>query len=210
MIFRFDPEKHEYFYGERKVPSVTGIITNVYGEPKISGKKSKTFYLDRGKALHLAIHYWNKNILDVESLDDEIKARMNAFYRFSRENNVVVDFGEPKISGLDRYSELALYSKRHAFAGTIDNILNMVLIDYKSSFYASALIQLGGYMLLLEENGISINGATAVELKENGLYKYHPIRHKFDYGSFKKHRRHWQNAFLNTLSVYNLKKEHNI
>jgi len=192
--FKFDPETHIYKLDDREIPSVTQIIKEVFGEREWWSD----YYAERGAALHLAVHYLNKGVLDHKSVDKAIRGRLRAYKKFKKETRFIIES-----------SEKSNYSSKYRFAGTTDLILASCAVhivgDIKSSFDPTVLIQLAGYSILLKEYDYGfydVKQAVAIILNENGTYKLEWIA--------KNRMRYWENAFLNTLSVYNLKKHHKI
>lgn len=186
--FTFDPETHTYRLNGAKLPSVTQIIKEVFGVREWWSD----YYADRGTALHLAIHYQNRGVLDVNSIDPAIQGRLDGFNKFLNEN--IYKVVESEFSG---------YSKKYRYAGTFDLCLSDNLLgDIKSSFDPTVFIQLGAYALLSDEYSSKFNKAVAIILNDNGTYNLKWIKTN--------EMRYWKTAFLNTLSVYNLKQKHHI
>jgi len=185
MNFTFDPETHIYKLDDREIPSVTQIIKEVFGEREWWSVHSA----EVGRALHLAVHYYNTGSLDKSSLDDQIIGRFAGFEKFKIEAPYII-----------KQSEVVLFSSKYRFAGTLDMVMeNNIIADVKSSLDRAVYLQLGGYSILLNH----AKKAFAVVLSKKGTYKLSDIIKgtKIKY---------WENAFLNCLSVYNLMKRHKI
>jgi len=183
----FDPEKHEYRLNNKKLPSVTEIIKDVFGfRPWWND-----YHAEKGAALHLAINYYNNGVLDWGSVDPEIHGRLLAYKRFLKETSYFIQSDEtPK------------YSDKYLFAGTMDANFNeknkFIIADYKSSFDPTVYVQLGGYSILEP-----CDKCVAIILKTNGLYDLKWLKNQYEI-------KYWQQAFLNSFAVFNLKKEHKI
>lgn len=137
--FTFDPEKHEYRLGGVRLPSVTEIIAAVGATSDKSWMDP--FYAERGKAVHTAIQLHLEGDLDEETLDDEVRPRFERWLRWWRKSGM---------SG--GVVEKPMYSWR-GFAGTPDLLEAPVLCDWKGSYEHGYRLQMGGYRLLLEDNG---------------------------------------------------------
>src|ERR1035437_68029 len=77
---RFEAEKHEYFIGKKKIPSVSSILQKVGLTKNYDGVDP--YYRDRGVATHKAIELYLKGILDPTSLDIAIKPQFEAFLSY--------------------------------------------------------------------------------------------------------------------------------
>lgn len=194
--FTFDAETHTYKLDGVKLPSVTQIIKEVFGEREWWSD----YFAGRGTALHLAVHYLDQGVLDDDSIDDAIRGRLEGYKLFKNETDYMV-----------LRSEVPLFSKKYRYAGTLDLVLREkirpinILADIKSSFDPTVFIQLGGYSLLAREydyDWFGIKEAFAIVLNDHGRFQLHWIK--------KNKLKYWENAFLNVLSVYNLKKKHKI
>ena len=183
MKFYFDEKEHKYYLGNYILPSVTQIIQGVFGK--------RDWYSDwhaqRGKAIHLAIHYLINNKLDWGSVDERILPRIKAFQAFMKDFNFeIVE------------SEKIMYSKKMMFAGTMDLLFydpdkkEYIIADIKSTIEPIVEIQLGGYSLLYAEK--KIKKLMAIELKDN-TYSV-----RWNYDMFKA-----QKLFKACLTIYNFK-----
>ncbi len=160
-----DEKEHIYRLDGRILPGVTKILEHNFGTRPYWTERSA----EKGKALHLAIHYLVTGGVDWNTVNDEIKPKVEAFQKFLKETGYkIID------------SEIKLFSQRYQFAGTIDLILEgdrtLILADIKSSIEPMVDLQLGGYSILYNEYTEflpakkKIKKAIAIELKENGNY----------------------------------------
>jgi len=182
---RFDEITHTYTINDRPVPSVTQILTEIFG---------KRFWYDdwyaqRGRANHAMISYYIQGCLDLSSVDENIKGYLDAFIKFEHETQL-----KPV------QSEKNLFSTVYNFAGTPDLLLTdyngqLILADIKSSVEQIVKLQLAGYDILYNEIKIKPKLHCAIELKTDGKYKIH---------WFKDIPR-MRNVFMSCLSIYNFK-----
>jgi len=185
MNTNFDQETHTYRINDRIVPSVTQILTDIFG---------KRYWYDdwstqRGRAIHTAINYLVEDCLDWGSVHNDIKGYLDAFVRFLDETKFKII-----------KSEEILYSKTYNFAGTSDLLMSdnngqTILADIKSSVEPIVKLQLAGYAILYQENKIIPKRFCAIELSGDAKYKLH-------WYSDIKYARH---TFLACLSIYNFK-----
>jgi hypothetical protein len=161
----FDADAHIYRLDGKRLPSVTQIIGAVIPRKFNPGE----WYLQRGRAIHQAIHLLSNDSLDWESVDERIKPRLQAFQKFCTETGLWPDD-----------SEISLCSHALRFAGTIDAMmLNEIgacstLVDFKSSIEPAVILQLGGYSILWRDAGRPApKRSCAIELREDGQYRCH-------------------------------------
>lgn len=135
-MWSYDPVKHLYTIEGTPIPSVTQVI-------KATGLIDDTYFTedarDRGKAVHLACEYHDKDVLDESSVHEDIRPYLEAYKAFlseSRYKPVVIE-----ASGVCQV---------YYFGGTVDRIgiLNdcIALIDIKSGAIQSwAALQTAAY-----------------------------------------------------------------
>lgn len=104
--FRYVDETHTYFLGERKLPSITGIL-------RMCGYVDTQWYTEearsRGSHVHLAIKFLNKQTLDWSSVIDRYIGYVMAYEKFVRDWNFKIGI-----------FELPLYHPDLLFGGTPD------------------------------------------------------------------------------------------
>jgi hypothetical protein len=187
----FDADAHTYTLNGRRLPSVTQVIGAVIERRFNPGD----WYLQRGRALHHAIHLMVKGTLDWESVDDRIFGRLKALEKFLKQTGYKIIV-----------SEVPLAHSALMYAGTLDALLegqggHVVLVDFKSSLEAQVELQLGAYMELLRDNNPTMFGrATRALALQLGEYDYKC--HWIDYTT--RATAH----FRNVLSVYNWMRLH--
>lgn len=106
--FKFIEETHTYLLGEKKLPSITGIIRDCgYSDTRFYTEEART----RGSHVHLAIKFLNKRTLDWSSVLDKYLGYVMAYEKFARDWNLVV-----------RIFELPMFHRLLLFAGMPDLI----------------------------------------------------------------------------------------
>lgn len=152
---QFNPDNHTYWLGDRRLPSVTQVISRVAPHRGVDD-----WYLQRGAAVHAAIQLAMRDDLDFDSLDERIEGRVKAALAFLRHTGL-----EPEII------ETPMFSRNYQFAGTVDVFGGGVIVDWKGSLAPQVEPQLGGYALLLQEGKREVTRAVAVETHDDGTYK---------------------------------------
>lgn len=153
----FDPEKHEYRIGGRRVPGVTQVLGDL-----LPGWKASEFFLGKGRAVHAAAAFVAKGIAFEH--DPRISGEVRAVRKFLREV-------KPKIIGV----ETQVYSLLYLYGGTLDldcEIDGLPMVgDYKATLTASTIYQCAAYALPLRAAGRKINHGVGIELHADGTYK---------------------------------------
>ena len=180
----FDPEKHEYSVNGKILPSVTEVIRSA-GLVDFSKVPPETLRMaqERGTAVHAACHLYDAGTLDYASLDAVIWPYLEAWDKFVRQADVVIDMAEH-----------AVWSK-HGYAGTFDRLATMagkpVILDIKTSEIISQAtgVQLSAYLKAAEETGCIGMVAKkyqrfAVHLYDNGKYELEPYTSEQDWSVF--------------------------
>lgn len=181
-MLRFDADKHEYWLGDKRLPSVSEIIApavDLSAIPEaVLERKSKI-----GRATHLACQYIDQDG-DVANVHPSIEGYVDAWRLFK--SQVETDF-------------VAIETPLHngQFAGTPDRICNKLgVVDIKTvaSVYPSTALQTAGYAILSDRISSS---RIAVQLKPNGKYVMHAYKDHADLTTFR--------ALLN---FYHWRKKH--
>jgi len=162
---QLDETAHSYTLGDRKLISVTqalSILDNRW--------KTDPFYLERGRLVHLATEYYDRDELEDSTIDLQIQSYFDAYIKFG------MDTGVKPI-----HIEFPLFHPIYFYAGKIDRIghLNgcLVIIDLKSGAKApqADLLQGAAYFELAKANKIPVKKVFDLYLHENGTYKLEPI-----------------------------------
>jgi hypothetical protein len=147
------------------LPHVTDILP--WHGPQID-----QYYLERGKAVHLAIHLDILDNLDEKHLKttewaDEVIPKLEQFRKFRKESGIEI-----------LETELHLESTALWYQGTIDivGIMNKLrfIIDIKGFFDKISAVQLAAYKeLYFQSTGEHVDRAV-LQLSEDG-YKFHSV-----------------------------------
>lgn len=173
----FDPVKHIYFLDGKYIPGVSSILKNaglvdLSGIPQDVLERARDF----GVAVHKACELEDLGTLDIESLSDPVIPHLEAWRKFKKENDVIIE-----------EIELPVFSEKWWIAGTLDRIIlsgdKRKLLDIKtsSSIYPSMKIQEAGYKTAYEEmTGVKISERLIVQLLKDGTYKLTPCNDEVD------------------------------
>jgi hypothetical protein len=157
----FDPSTHCYRFHGRRLISVTQAI-------QAAGLIDTEWYTEaarqRGRAVHLAVHFDAEGDLEERSVSPLIRRYLEAARSFKRDTHFVTELTEARVWALDL-----------AYAGTIDHLgwigkKQRVLVDWKTGRVPEwARLQTAGYAHTFP------NGAGflryGVQLKPDGRYK---------------------------------------
>ncbi len=125
----FDHQAHAYTLDGAKLPGVTRLIS----EAGLSDMNWVTeAALLRGEYIHRTIELFLKDDLVESTLDETLKARLDAFRQFQRETGYQVqrdDAGKPR-------TEVRLFHPLYRYAGTVDQLGTLggapLLLELKS------------------------------------------------------------------------------
>lgn len=125
-MIEFNAERHEYRLDGKLLPSVTAVLSIVNDFDRIPRAILENAR-DRGERLHKAVNLYNRDDLDMDSIDDETREDVHAWARFLRESGAVVIA-----------SESPVYHEQFGYAGTPDVVLDwngrIVIPDLKSTY----------------------------------------------------------------------------
>lgn len=174
---RFDSERHEYWLGADRLPSVSEIIAPIVDLSGIPEDRLE-FARDRGRAVHHACHLDHAGRLDERTLDPEhVAPYLRAYRAWRDECRVRVHLSEHPLS-----------SRPHWFAGTPDQLVEMDLhhgtskplrrsavVDIKAvaQMRPATGVQLAGYALLAHEHGFAADARIGLQLFKDGTYRIH-------------------------------------
>ncbi|HOQ82481.1 MAG TPA: hypothetical protein PLL89_05415 [bacterium] len=177
---KFEKETHIYTVNNKTIPSVSEIVQDVVGLPYIADE----WYLQRGNAIHKALALYLQGKLNENSVDERIRQYVENGKKAIKD-----------ISLVPTLVEVMLYHKTLNFAGTPDLLSDTILVDYKTNHSGNTPIQLGGYILLLEDNKMNVKKAYEISLEGQtySLVEYKVSRCK--------------SLFISVLNIYNWKKE---
>jgi hypothetical protein len=157
----FDASSHVYRFHGRRLMSVTQAI-------QAAGLIRSEWYTEasrqRGRAVHLAVHFDAERDLDESSVSSLIRPYLEAARTFKRDTNFVTELTEARVWAIDL-----------GYAGTLDHLgligkKQRVLVDWKTGTVPEwARLQTAGYANAFP------NGAGflryAVQLKPDGAYQ---------------------------------------
>lgn len=161
---KLDEATHTYTIGNRKLISVTqgiSILDNRWRDP---------WYLERGRLVHLACEYYDRDELDESTVDPQIRPYLDAYMKFKEDTKFEVTAIEYQLS-----------HPHFFYAGTLDRIgilnQNEVLIDLKSGAKVDTdELQGAGYWELCRANGTSIKKVFDLYLHDNSTYSLIEIK----------------------------------
>jgi len=136
--FRYDPEKHEYWLGDERLPSVTEVLLK-------AGLVDDTWWTEfgrvRGSAVHKACELWDLGTLDPKTVDDRIQPYLDAWKRFTEEMEPAWDFGEEPV-----HDPLWKYAGTLDRLGHVRNQPRATLVDIKTGDPGKAtVVQMAAY-----------------------------------------------------------------
>jgi hypothetical protein len=170
---RFDPDKHQYWIGKKRIPGVSEIMQKVGLTKNYDGVDP--FYRDRGIATHKAIELHLKGILDPKTLDPAVQPCFEAFLAYWGNRS------EPILA-----LEKPMADENEEFAGTPDLVTSEAVYDWKCSKSHDRAAELQGqaYKLLVPDLVIP---HIVVELHSDGSFE------PFNYGS---NSDEWQSVMM--------------
>ncbi len=189
----FDPTKHEYALGGKKIVSVTTVIRQVIPPSFLADP----YFMTRGTATHLACEYADAGKLAWDSVHPEIMPRVQAWQKFRADWSAEIVL-----------SEEIMAHPTYGFAGKPDRIFltadgDYVVCDLKNSINKTVIIQLAGYRILFRhKTGREASKAVAVHLCEDGSYRCVWFT--------KQELKRAESVFLGCLSVYAFKLENGL
>lgn len=167
----FDAERHEYRVNGVRWPSVTEIISTVFGRP---GWVADEWYLERGRAVHAcaALIAQGKDFEHDERIAGQVAACRKFFSDFGERLSVVA-------------VEQIVASEEYVYAGTFDMACTLdgqdVVVDWKTQINERAKLQVGAYALARNGACASAGRGLVVVLGEDGRYRCSDIFECFDY-----------------------------
>lgn len=189
-MIEFDPDTHTYRVDGAVVPSVTQILAPLHDFAGIPADVLDNA-ADRGTAVHKATELYDLELLDEESLDDEVAAYLEGYRRFRADTGF-----EPE------RVETRVHSARYGYAGTLDRTGRLgrrkVLIDIKSGAQSPVTgPQTAAYQQALEEmTGAKVSRRYGLYLSP-GDYRLVPYDERSDW-----------HVFVSALSVFNFMRRH--
>ena len=147
MTYRFDPKEHAYYADDRRLPSVTEILSKTGLYKDLSFLNLGPQHLQKGSAVHHACRLVDQDRLDESGTHPDILPYAQAYAEFKRMTGFV-----------GRAWEVPMIDARSGYAGTLD-VLGSVgddtwLVDFKTGVLDPGVAeQLVAYEQLLR-NGV--------------------------------------------------------
>lgn len=165
--FRFDPDQHQYFLGDRRLESVTEILGNTgIADYRWSSEEAML----RGTYVHKATEMIDRGTLDWSALDPILLPYCVAYQKF-------IEDKRPEIL----LSEEPMFHAQHMYAGTLDRIIVMdgitSLVDLKTGVpHRATAIQVAAYRELVRVNRDTVlTKCFSLHLRDDGTYRLDPI-----------------------------------
>lgn len=180
--FLFDEASHTYTLDGRVVPSVTQVIAPLHDLSRVPHD-----VLERkralGVAVHLACELDDEGELDDDATDAVVMGYVNGWRAFRRDVGATVLMNERRLA-----------HRGLGFAGTLDRVVLtreglVFLVDIKTAVRMSPAygVQLAGYMLLLEAEGVPLPAPVerkGLQLSPDGAYRLVPYINPNDRPAF--------------------------
>ncbi|MCK9433216.1 MAG: hypothetical protein M0R00_09695 [Candidatus Omnitrophica bacterium] len=173
--------------GGQVVPGVTGILK---GAGLIDDRFFDEYSRDRGSLVHQACAMYDRDDLDMDTLDPVLAPYVSGWIKFRKESGFV-----PALI------ESIVFNEQYFYAGTLDRTGNMngqeYILDIKSGAAQPwTAAQLAAYSACLWSNG---RKRGAVELRDDGTYKLTEYKDRNDL-----------QIFLSALAIVNWKRNNKI
>lgn len=178
----FDPDKHEFRYRKKIIPSVTQII-------KVAGgyQRRNERAMLRGTNVHLATRYYDEGTIKDAKIGKGIEGYLDAYVKFRREHDFIfIEIEQPVFHKDYLYAGIP---DRHGFYKSRECLLSI-----KSGMpIPNDILQEAGYVLTYADHHKF--DLWAVYLKPSGDYKLDNIK---DASAMQ--------TFLNCLDIHNWKR----
>lgn len=181
---QFIEESHTYLLDGNPVPSVTEIIKPMVDMSRVP-RETLEYKRSLGKAVHKAIELYERQDLDVDTLDQEALPFFEAWIKFKQETGFRA-----------LLCEQVVWSAKLRYAGTLDILgtrdpVAMVadeLLDAKCVWTMGSATgpQTAGYAIALQEShGIKVKKRGGLQLLRDGTYRFFPYTNPNDEHVFK-------------------------
>lgn len=179
---QFIEEGHIYLLDGSPVPSVSEVIKPLVDMSRVP-REVLEFKRALGKAVHKAIELYERQDLDLNTLDSEALPFFEAWLKFKEETGFRVIL-----------SEQIVWSAKLRYAGTLDLLGTRKgddpdeLLDVKCVYAMGPATgpQTAGYALALQEShGIKVKKRGALQLLQDGTFRFHPYTNPYDETAFR-------------------------
>lgn len=186
MLINLDEETHIYTNKRGVVvPSVTQIINAAFPYEDKSGNGE--YYRDRGRAVHLAIHYIEKGTLDPASVAKDIWPYISGYFKFKKQFKHKILASEERV-----------YHKKYRYCGTLDRRTKGAIWDYKT-----------GIMRYVDAVQLTAYAAARVTSAHSKIYSVYLGKHAYKIHEHKRDKSLFS-VFLACLQIYQVKKLHGL
>jgi hypothetical protein len=180
----FDPIKHEYFIGQKRLPSVTEVLRDLR---LIDDTWFTEAGRQRGTDVHAATVLLDEGDLDRASINEETAPYVHAYERFLLEHRPSWEYTEHRVCHYEEYYDAVGITGGppvvNAYAGTLDRAgligPKRVVLDIKTGAYGAVGLQTAAYRRALPE-WLSWRRA-ALRLFSDGHYELEMLRDPRDH-----------------------------
>ncbi|MDP2322527.1 MAG: hypothetical protein Q8N51_00665 [Gammaproteobacteria bacterium] len=179
MTLEFHAATHTYRLDGRSVPSVTEVLKPLYSFDGIPADVMETARV-RGSWIHAAVDLYNRGVLDVATVSEDVKPYLANWLRFLDESRAIVTAGEMRVA-----------SRKYGYAGTLDTLCEMPLGETLVDVKATAIMprpvgpQTAGYaQAIMEETGAKKHLRRLCVHLQPGKYRVELLNDSADFTTF--------------------------
>jgi hypothetical protein len=190
MALEYIAESHTYLLAGKRMPSVTEVLSIVEAYANVPAHIMEAA-ADFGRNVHLACDLYDRDELDMTTLDVELKAHVAAYADFLKSSGAIVIA-----------SELRVYHAELGYAGTPDKVMvlngRVALPDIKCTAVVPHTVgaQTAAYAKAYRQmHGGPDPARFCLHLRNDGTWRLH---HRKDLGD-------WSD-FVSCLNVYKLRE----
>lgn len=180
---QFIEDTHTYLLDGNPVPSVTEILKPLTDLSRVP-QDTLEYKRSLGKAVHKAIELYERQDLDVDTLDKDAMPFFEAWLKFKAETGFRA-----------LLTEQVVWSAKLRYAGTLDilgtrdgGVEPTELLDAKCVWTMGPATgpQTFGYALALQEShGIKVKKRGGLQLLRDGTFRFFPYNNPYDETAFK-------------------------
>ena len=177
-MLTFNPETHQYKYGELIVPSVTQILS-ICHELEGTAQYFTVETAQRGQYVHRLCELSDNGKLAKESIDPDLAGYLVAWHRFKQDRRPLI-----------KQNEVQVFNPSKWYAGTLDRIVFFegdkedTVLDIKTGDPGKAgMLQLAAYAKAAHTRP---KQRLVVQLSQGGSYRLHWPKNSLeeDFGAF--------------------------
>lgn len=189
-LLEFDAAEHVYSVNGRTLPSVTQVLNTQF--PLNVPQDRLEFARALGKEIHYTTELYDRDKLDISSVDLRVMPYLEAWMKFRREMSC-------KIVEVEKQVHHSMLN----FAGTLDRVLLMLgarcIVDLKRPLLTARVgVQLAAYQAAY--NASAPDPATrrfGIQLRNDGQYRLKEYSDPSDWS-----------IFVSSLSIFNWRQRH--